>query len=228
MDANEAREIEKNIIEFITRHFGVEGRDFFEKLQFLAVASSVKDKVKRSLIDDLHDLRKLRNTVAHKEDKAILNLYERVSEGMLGLAFPEQSNVHFLIVNKQSGRYLDVTSGFANGRVHQWSGNRGKNQQWILRRTEDKTIVVISAFSRKCLDVEGHSFERSAWLQVWHQHGGENQRFTFTQLEDGAYSIAAKHSGLVLDCNSHDDGALITQWEWHGGDNQRWYVIPAF
>lgn len=46
MDANEARRIEKEIIEFITSHFDVEGRSFFEKLQFLAVASRVKDSVK--------------------------------------------------------------------------------------------------------------------------------------------------------------------------------------
>lgn len=228
MDANEAREIEKNIIEFITRHFGVEGRNFYEKLQFLAVASSVRDKVKRSLIDDLHELRRLRNNVSHEEDKPLLDLYDKVWEGLQWLAFPEGSNVPFLIINKQSGRYLDVPCGFKNGRVHQWPGHRDKNQQWILRRTEDRTIVVTSALSHKCLDIEGHSFEMPAWLQVWHHHGGDNQRFNFTQLEDGSYSIAAKHSGLVLDCNSHDDGALITQWEWHGGDNQRWYVNPAF
>lgn len=228
MDANEAREIEKNIIEFITHHFGVEGRNLFEKLQFLAVASSVKDKVKKSLIDDLHELRILRNKISHEDDKAILDLYDRVADGLQWLAFPERSNVPFLIINKQSGRYLDVPCRFKNGKIQQWSGHKSKNQQWILRRAEDKTIVVISALSRKCLDIEGHSFEMPAWLQVWHYHGGDNQRFTFTQLEDGAYSIAAKHSGLVLDCNSHDDGALITQWEWHGGDNQRWYVNPAF
>jgi hypothetical protein len=228
MDANEAREIEKNIIQFITHHFGVEGGNLYEKLQFLAVASRVKDKIKRSLKDDLHELRILRNKVSHEEDKALLDLYDKVWEGLLRLAVPERSNIPFWIINKLSGRYLDVPCGFENGRIHQWSGHRGKNQQWILRRSEDESIVVISALSGKCLDIEGHSFEMPAWLQVWHHLGGANQKFTFTQLEDGAYSIAARHSGLVLDCNSHDDGALITQWAWHGGDNQRWYVNPAF
>lgn len=175
-------------------------------------------------------MRKIRNKVTHEEDREILDRYDRVWEGLLRLAVPERSNVPFIIVNKHSGRYLDVPFGFDNGRVHQWEGHRGKNQQWVLRKTDDETVVVISALNGKCLDVEGHSSETPAFLQMWPYHGGANQRFTFTQLEDGAYLIRAKHSGLVLDVSgaSVEDGALVTQWEWHGGDCQRWYVNPAF
>jgi hypothetical protein len=67
MDANEARKIEQEITDFITHHFDVEGKNFYDKLQSLSVASKVRDRVKRSLIDDLHELRKLRNKVAHEE-----------------------------------------------------------------------------------------------------------------------------------------------------------------
>src|SRR2546430_7878190 len=118
--------------------------------------------------------------------------------------------------------------GFENGKVHLGQGHRAKNQEWFLRRTEDGSIVILSALSGKCLDIEGRNPEKGAWLLVHNYHAGANQKFTFQQLEDGAYSITAKHSDLVLDCNSNDEGAWVTQWRWHGGDNQRWYVNPSF
>jgi hypothetical protein len=227
MDANEARRIELDVSEFITVHFAVEGRTFFEKLQYLGVASQVRDMVKKSLLDDLHEVRKLRNHAVHVENASIENLLDRVWEGLLRLAIPEHANLPYIITNKQSGKRIDVPCGFGSGKVHQWSGHDGKNQQWFLRKALDRSVSAISALSGKCLDIEGASLE-PAWLQIWKYHGGNGQKFIFTQLEDGSYSIANKHSGLVLDSVGNNEGDWIHQYPWHGGDNQRWWVGPAF
>jgi hypothetical protein len=230
MDANEARKIEQEISNFLTQHFQIDGRNFYDRLQYMGVASRVKEEARKSLLDDLHEFRKLRNDVVHNDDKAIRDLYDRIWERLLRLAVPERADVPFLIINKNSGRCLDVPHGVENGKIQQWERHGGKNQQWILRETEDRSIIIISAMSGKCLEIESSSLDKPAWLQVWQYNGGANQKFTFRQLEDGAYSITVKHSNLVLDvwgCNSENE-ALITQWDWHGGNNQRWYVIPNF
>lgn len=219
MDANDGRRIEREITSFITHHFRVEGKTFFEKLQYLAVASSVKDKIKRSLLDDLHELRKLRNDIVHHKDAEVNDVYERVREGLLRLVVPELENVPFLIINKNSGRCLDVPWETLNGKIHQWEVHKGKNQHWYIRKAKDGHVVVISALNGQCLDVEGNNKDTPAWLQVWDYHGGDNQKFKFNLFEDGSYSITVKHSGFVLDIWSSgiDNGNWITQWEWHGG-----------
>ena len=237
MDDNESNGIAQAIENFIKENFNAEGRDLYRRLLYFEVSSRIKDDVNRSLRDDLHKLREIRNDIVHKNfprkwdisDKNIRDLYSNVWEGLLRLAVPERENVPFMITNRHSGLCLDVPCGFSNGRIHQFKRHGQINQQWILRKTEDGSVVIISMLSGKCLDVEYFSYEQSAPLLVWQYNGGDNQKYNFEPLEDGSYKITVKHTGFVLDGTwGRENGTEVIQWEWHGGDNQHWFISPVF
>lgn len=235
MDKNEITAIQDQIQSLLRENFQID-KDFFnEQIQYLNVASRIEGVAKKSLVDDLYEIKKNRNSIIHKlsdypSDESVRRLYSRIQERIIRFAAPELENVPYFIINKNSGRLLDDPWEFGNGKIHQWGKHGGKNQQWIIRKTINGNYLIISNLSGKCLGIENESLEQPAWLELNYYSGKPNQQFQFTQLDDGAYSISVVHSGLCLDVSGADidDGAWITQWDWHGGNNQRWYINPAF
>ena len=61
MDDNESNGIAQAI-----ENFNAEGKDLYRRLLYLEVSSRIKDDVNRSLRDDLHKLREIRNDIVEQ------------------------------------------------------------------------------------------------------------------------------------------------------------------
>ena len=80
----------------------------------------------------------------------------------------------------------------------------------------------------QALDDPASSTTAGTQLDTWALHGGNNQKWTFTQQSDGSYTLVNGASNLCLDVNggSTSAGAAIIQYTCNGGLNQRWQVAP--
>lgn len=202
---------------------------------FASLIISIKDRLPPSLVDDLRYIKNERNSLAHGEKRHLDSRQKfeevktRVRESLLRVAVPTGFDIGHLIVNKKTGKCLDVPWEIDSYIVHQWDCHRDQNQQWILRKVEGNYVAIISRYTGRCLDVDHGSEEDNAGVSQWKYGGGWNQQWVLTQLEDYSYQIRVRHSDKVLDLvwGGRDDGATTTQHFWHGEDNQRWWIGAA-
>jgi hypothetical protein len=89
------------------------------------------------------------------------------------------------------------------------------------------TYKIVNANSGKAIDVDSLSTQDGAKIEQWSYHGGNNQRWVFTDQGGGYYQIAALHSGKALDNPgfSSTAGTAMDQWSTNGGGNQIWQVL---
>jgi len=91
-------------------------------------------------------------------------------------------------------------------------------------------IIKIKSNPSKVVDVDGARLENGVFLQIWEEHGGNNQVFHFERQSDSSYKIIPKHSNLPIEVrnSSHENDAEIAQWEYVDGYNCKlWYVIDC-
>lgn len=200
-----------------------------------ALINSTRDRLPGSLIQDLHTVRRIRNSLAHRERQHLESrdefekLYARINECLLWSAAPSGALVCSRVINKATGKCIDVGWDRSDGALYQCEIHGGVNQRWVLRQTSDGYYVIQSWYSLKCLDVCGFSHEEGASIVLWNYWNGQNQLWSIHQLDDGSYMIRARHSGYVLDLagGTTENGPHLMQWNWHGGDSQRWWIAPA-
>ena len=140
---------------------------------------------------------------------------------------------------KHSGYFLDVAGGEAKTgtnlqQYHGFTDNRA--QMFIISKSFGKSgelpfgdgeYEISSVLNRDlAITVEGASTENAANVMLSSWTSAANQRFTFTHNDDGTYSIAAVHSGKVLDVTGYAmaDGTNIQQWNNADADQQHWFV----
>lgn len=220
---------QKEFEDFLKNTLGASGENSF------ALIENLKGRLPKTVIDDLHYIRKQRNPIAHGEKHELDSPQEfnrvciRVREMLLRAANPDGAIVSFLIVNKFNNKALDVSWQRSDDAVYQFDGHKNINQHWHLRDAGEGFVVIMSAYSGKCLDVDGHSEDEGALIHQWNYTGGWNQHWRLHELEDGSYQICARHSGQAMDAASWDveNGVRPVQWGWHGADIQRWWLKPA-
>ena len=92
------------------------------------------------------------------------------------------------------------------------------------------TYRIVSALdNNKCVDISAGSAANFANVQIWSNANCPQQKFTFTYLNNGYYSIKATHSGKSLDVNEarNTAGTNIQQYEWNGTSAQQWVLKDA-
>ncbi|MEU6860980.1 RICIN domain-containing protein [Glycomyces sp. NPDC046736] len=89
---------------------------------------------------------------------------------------------------------------------------------------QNATYAIGSVSSGKTLDVQGWSVADGALVQQWADHGGENQRWRFTDAGGGHWRIDNLHSGKALTVanGSTANGAAIHQVTYTGAASQQW------
>ncbi|MET9730589.1 RICIN domain-containing protein [Streptomyces sp. NPDC006458] len=92
----------------------------------------------------------------------------------------DQGNGHVKLINRNSGKCLDVADGStADGAaVVQWTCGSQLNQQWKLTDLGGGYRQVVSRSSGKCLDIYGGSTDDGAPLVQWTCGGQSNQQWT--------------------------------------------------
>ncbi len=135
-------------------------------------------------------------------------------------------NVYYSIVNRNSGKGLDVNgSATTNGAgIIQWDYWGGSNQQWQIIDNGTGYYRIINRNSGKALDVNGSSVADGGGIIQWTYSGGNNQQWQIIDNGGGYSRVINRNSGKALDVNGQStaDGANIVQWSWWGGDNQQW------
>lgn len=137
-------------------------------------------------------------------------------------------------VSKCNGKYIDMNGGGApsNGKNLQcWAGNGTNAQKWVLQKpaTLPSGIYTMgcAANGGVMLDVDGQSMNNGANLHLWTAHGGESQKWVFTDQHNGYYTIRNLKTGKYLDVSGGGtaNGTNAIQWTGSGGDNQLWQVV---
>ncbi len=139
---------------------------------------------------------------------------------------------YFMIVNKNSGKALDLIGGnSSNGAViNQWSYDyNGPNQRWAVVPAENGHFKLISYVTGKCASVYNDSTADGAQIYDWDYTGGNtSQMWDLVDAGNGWFKIKNVRSAKVLDieASSTADNGKAEQWTDNGGANQLWRLQP--
>jgi endo-1,4-beta-xylanase len=141
---------------------------------------------------------------------------------------PVDTNAWYVLVNRNSGKALDVYDLATNdgARITQWSRNNGNWQQWQFVDSGGGYYRLRSRHSGKVLDVYNWSTANGGEIVQWTDHNGTNQQWRIA--DSGGYiRLISRHSNKALEVQgaSTADGANIVQYDDWGGNNQQWQLV---
>ncbi|MFG3706072.1 family 43 glycosylhydrolase [Micromonospora sp. NPDC047670] len=144
-------------------------------------------------------------------------------------AAPVDTNVWYVLVNRNSGKALDVYNLATNdgARITQWSRNDGNWQQWQFVDSGDGYYRVRSRHSGKVLDVYDSSTANGAGIVQWADHNGANQQFRLAGSDSDHVRLINRNSNKVLEVQSAStaDGANVVQYDDFNGAHQQWRLV---
>ena len=142
----------------------------------------------------------------------------------------------YIIVNRNSGKVLEVAGGSVNSGANLQQGNNtgGTYQQWNVTPVDSRIGGDFSYFSftavhsGKSLDILNFSLNNGGNVIVWDDVKSANQQWYLDYAEDGWFYIRSRLSAKCLDVAnlSTSNGANVNQWDKNQGANQQWRFIP--
>ncbi|WP_370880986.1 non-reducing end alpha-L-arabinofuranosidase family hydrolase [Streptomyces africanus] len=139
------------------------------------------------------------------------------------------TNAWYVLVNRGSGKALDVSGGStADGAaLSQWTRHDGANQRFQFVDSGGGYYRVKAQHSGKVLDVYNFSGADHADIVQWGDAGGVNQQFRLADSADGYVRLINRNSGKAVEVQnaSTDDGAKVVQFTDWGGANQQWQLV---
>lgn len=143
---------------------------------------------------------------------ASLQLYSSNGTNAQVFEFKKAFGGFYYILNKKSGKVLDVKGGgLVDGvKIQQYSLVEGcENQLWSLKKNEDNSYTIFSKVNGLVLDVENGEVSDGKVIQTKKENGSLSQRFNLEFLggtngvvPDGLYVIESADSSYVLDVAS--------------------------
>ena len=144
-----------------------------------------------------------------------------------------QHPAYFMIVNRNSGKAVDLIGGNSGNAVpvNQWSYDyNGPNQRWALAPTENSDHFRITSWvSGKCACIEADSTAAGAKLHAYDYTGNNTgQQFDLIDAGNGYYKIRNVKSNLVLEITNAGtaNNDRIQQNTDTGSINQQWRLQP--
>jgi hexosaminidase len=124
-----------------------------------------------------------------------------------------------------SGRYIRV---YGTQRATTYGYSLWEFEVFHDTGTGNLNGVHTVAAGGEALEDPGSSTSTGTQLATRALQGATNQRWTFSQQADGAYTLVNGVSGLCVDVNagSTSAGAKVIQWTCTGGTNQEWTATP--
>ncbi len=169
-------------------------------------------------------------SAAHRSAEKVVNI-------TWGADVPPLINGRYLIVNRNSGKVLQVpNSSLANGvQLTQSTYTNGINQQWDVNPLPNtfggdySYYTIKAAHSGVTVDVQGGSYANGATIQQW--DGGTNvfEQWILQYTTNGWFKIRTRWCNKVMGVNgaSTANGALIVQWDDNGTTDHEWRFIPT-
>jgi len=146
---------------------------------------------------------------------------------------PAYRPAYFMIVNRNSGKALDLIGGnTGNGaQINQWTYDyNGPNQRWVLAPTENSDHFRISSWvSGKSACIELDSTAAGAKVHSFDYTGNNNgQQFDLIDAGNGYYKIRNVKSNLVLEIANAGtaNNDRVQQAADTGSLNQQWRLQP--
>lgn len=136
----------------------------------------------------------------------------------------------YKIVNKHSGKVLDVSGGNTNdgANVQQWDDNGTNAQRWYVTMNSDSSFIIYSKLNGKVLDVDSCSTNDGANVHMWtYKTGYSNKHWWITYIGDGYSSLINQKSnkGLEVGGWSTSTGGNVQQWTYKQQANQLWKFV---
>lgn len=169
-------------------------------------------------------------SAAHRNAEKVVNI-------TWGADVPPLINGRYLIVNRNSGKVLQVpNSSLANGvQLTQSTYTNGLNQQWDVNPLPNtfggdySYYTITAAHSGVTVDVQGGSYANGATIQQW--SGGTNifEQWILQYTTNGWFKIRTRWCNKVMAVNgaSTANGATILQWDDNGTLDHEWRFIPT-
>ncbi|MBC7532248.1 MAG: RICIN domain-containing protein [Oligoflexus sp.] len=90
------------------------------------------------------------------------------------------------------------------------------------------TVVLVSRYSQKCLDVKDNSLVNGGLLQQWDCNNNDAQKFHIVTKDNGYVSLVGVSSGRCASAEAANkaNGTQVLQWECHDGADQKVRLIP--
>jgi endo-1,4-beta-xylanase len=142
---------------------------------------------------------------------------------------PVDTNAWYVLINRNSGKVLDVCGvSTADGAcIQQYARWDGQNQQFQFVDSGGGYYRLRARHSGKVLDVYNWSTANGAAIAQWTDHNGNNQQWSLANSSGGYVRLISRHSGKALDVQNaatNDGGAIVQYTDW-GGNNQQWQLV---
>ncbi|PJJ07308.1 putative secreted protein (Por secretion system target) [Flavobacterium sp. 1] len=142
-------------------------------------------------------------------------------------------NGRYILVNRKSGKVLEVENGSYNAgsNIRQYNYNSSvAYQQWNVTPVDSRIggdfsyFTITAQHSGMSLDIYNFSLEDGGNIVVWNDLKSANQQWYLDYVEDGWFYIHSRFSAKCLQVASTGDN--IEQSEKSGGTQQQWRLIP--
>jgi hypothetical protein len=146
-------------------------------------------------------------------------------------------NGSFMLVNRNSGKVMEVAGGFTNSgaNIRQNANKEKPYQQWKVTPVDTRIggdfsyFTLVAVHSSKAAEVANWSLVDGGNIQVWDKTSGSNQQWYLEYVEDGWFYIRSRFSAKCLEVAnaSTSDEANIQHGDKDGGTNQQWRFLPV-
>jgi pectate lyase len=186
-------------------------------------------KTEGSTMIQHHRPRRLRRLIAAVVAAATVGVGTLVAVAVPATAASVDTSAWYLLVNRQSGKVLDVagTSTADGAVIQQWTRNDGPWQQWKFLDSGSGYYRLQARHSGKVLDVWGWSTADGGELRQYTDLNGANQQFKLADSEGGRIRLINRHSGKAATVTNRStaDGATVTQLTDNNQYNQQWELV---
>ncbi|MET7655765.1 RICIN domain-containing protein [Streptomyces sp. NPDC005486] len=144
-------------------------------------------------------------------------------------ALPPLGTGQYVLVNKNSGKYLDIPNGStATGTaVGQWQNSACLCQLFTFQSAGGGAWTIKNANSNLNLDIRSGSTTAGAAVVQNTPSAAGSQKWTLTDAGNGYYELKNVNSGLNAGVaqSSTTNGAAVVQWNDVNVDDQQWKIV---
>ncbi|MFI1354411.1 RICIN domain-containing protein [Streptomyces sp. NPDC020898] len=144
-------------------------------------------------------------------------------------ALPPLGTGQYILVNKNSGKYLDIPQGSTatNTAVNQWRNSACVCQLFTFQSAGSGAWNIKNVNSSLNLDIRNSAGTAGAAVVQNTASSADSQKWTLTDAGDGYYRLRNVNSTLVAGVaeSSTADGAGVVQWNSVAVDDQLWKIV---
>ncbi|WP_327732000.1 RICIN domain-containing protein [Streptomyces sp. NBC_00487] len=144
-------------------------------------------------------------------------------------ALPPLGTGQYILVNKNSGKYLDIPQGSTatNTAANQWQNSACVCQLFTFQSAGGGAWAIKNVNSGLNLDIRDSSTTAGAVVVQNTPSAADSQKWTLVEAGDGYYELKNVRSGFHAGVaqSSTSNGAPVVQWNDVSNDDQLWKIV---